>query len=186
MSVVSAILFYSKHDKKSLKLKSIIDDMNIDIETLSVDTSIVRQRLQQDDKYEITQVPSILVIYTNDEFKVFTDKKLDIWFNELLENVKQYFNKQQEQYKPVETTKIVLSNEQNDENSRIIEQPNGGQMSPVQESMIKEHIRSKEEPINKTRKEVKAETISAAEMAKQMLEQREKIDEKIEENRPFI
>ena len=42
MSVKQAILFYSKKDKKSFKLKNLIDQMNIDINCISVDYSIVR------------------------------------------------------------------------------------------------------------------------------------------------
>lgn len=97
MSVIKAILFYSKHDLKSLKMKKVIDNVGADIETVSVDSQEVRDRLLEDDKFGIDQVPAVLVLYASGQHKTYTGNSLDQWFNQLLENIQNYQMQQQQQ-----------------------------------------------------------------------------------------
>ena len=97
MSVIKAILFYSKRDQKSNRMKKIIDNVGADIETVSVDSLEVREILLDDDKYGIDQVPAVLLLYSSGQHKVYTTRGLDDWFDQLLQNIKAYQQQQQQQ-----------------------------------------------------------------------------------------
>jgi hypothetical protein len=90
MSVVKAILFYSKRDKKSLTMKSVADKVGADLDYVSVDAQEIRERLLDDEKYFITQVPAVLVLYSNGNHKTYIGTQLDKWFAQLLQNIQNY------------------------------------------------------------------------------------------------
>ena len=193
MSVKQAILFYSKKDKKSSKLKNLIDNMNIDINYISVDHSVVRERLKDNADYTIDRVPSILLVQNSGEYQVLIEKELDSWFEQLLENIQSFYQQQQQQKVVNEGTTSILDEADYVEitpKKQVVES-GIGQMSPVEASMVKEHIREsssdiQREAIKPVRKEVKNENISPTELAKQIAQQREALDEKLEEAKPFI
>lgn len=219
MSVIKAILFYSKRDKKSFRMKTIIDNIGADIETVSVDSSIVRDRLQEDDKYGIDQVPTILLLYSSGQHKTYTNKNLDDWFNQLLTNIQEYNSTQsQPMYTEIENTPIDIEPVYSsiDDNipkalrrkpsqvsnipqslpspGRDIDSGMSSGISGAHAAMISEHIVGSGPTVSITsdpfvqpaRKEVKKDTVSAAELAKQMAEQREVYEDRLEENRPFM
>lgn len=97
MSISKAILFYSKKEAKSMRMKKIIDTLQADITTVSVDSSQVRQMLLDDDQYNIETIPSVLLIFSNGSHKVLENNNLDYWFAELIENIKKYHQQQQQQ-----------------------------------------------------------------------------------------
>jgi hypothetical protein len=205
MSVINAILFYSKYDKKSYKLKNMVDELNIDIETINVDPKEVRRLLLEDDKYDITEVPTILLLYSSGQHKIYTGSLLDQWFNDLLVNLQKIQSQQavpQEQY----TSVISPANEQqmppqmprppapsrsnipqNLESDLELDVAGMGSLSGVQASMVNGHIaREKSQPQSGGPKEVVKQGLSASEIAKQMQEMRDKHDEEIDTNKPFI
>ncbi len=238
MSVIKAILFYSKRDKKSFRMKNVIDSVKADIETISVDALEIRERLQEDENFGIEQVPTILILYSSGQHKTLTTDGLDQWFNQLLQNIQQV---QQEsipstasnevalqpstslhtqidrgipkalRIKPGSTEDIPSSlpspgkpmQERDNEGFSAIggggsgmsgsTQISGlGEISSAQAAMVSEHIREADslipitsEPVQPGRNEVVKEGMSAAELAKQMAEQREAFDEKLDQNRPF-
>jgi len=160
--VEQAILFYSRRNSKSIKLKRIIDSLGVvDIKTISVDSKKVKESLLQDKNYKIKEVPSVLVIYDNEEFIVLTGNELDSWFNQLIDNVRNLNQEssQQETYSPISSS--VVSEES---------------MTPLKVSEISQ---------TSAVKEIKKEGPSPTELAAQMSKQREQIEEKIDSIRPL-
>lgn len=156
--VEQAILFFSRRNSKSIKLKRIIDSLGVvDIKTISVDSKKVKESLLQDKNYKIKEVPSVLVIYNNEEFIVLTGNELDYWFNQLINNVR---NLNQES--------------QQEEISEISETSNP--MTPLTVSEISQ---------TSAVKEIKKEGPSPAELAAQMSKQREQIEESLDSARPL-
>ncbi len=235
MSVIKAILFYSKYDQKSFKMKGIIDNTSADIETVSVDSSEIRDRLQEDDKFGIDQVPAVVVLYSNGQHKTYTGKSLDQWFEQLVFNInhfqqqvqqhQQQLQQNQQQWddagsytsvpKPLrikpsniteipsslpspgrprlDSTPLQVDSTPLQVDNTPLQVDSNAPISSAQQSIISEHIRdaapsieiSSEPLVPPGRKEVKKDGVSAAERAKQMLAQREQLEEKLEENRPF-
>lgn len=211
MSVTKAILFYSKHDGKSFKMKQLLDSAGADIDTISVDSSDVRERLLEDDKYGIDQVPAVLILYSSGEHKTYTNKSLDAWVEQLIQNIQQYYQQQsvsQQEVtalepvdgvsKPLRRGPTVASNEMPSSlpppgKPRYDSDPTDG-LSSARAAMINEHIRGAEprvqitsDPfVQPTRKEVKKDGVSAADLAKQMADQRDLYDEEVKANQPFI
>ncbi len=242
MSVIKAILFYSKRDNKSFRMKKVIDSVGADIEAISVDVLEIRERLQEDENFGIEQVPTILILYSSGQHKTLTTGGLDQWFEQLLQNMQQVQQpstalqpsssshgvaRGQEplqpptqidrgipktlRIKPGSTEDIPISlpspgkpmQERDNEGFSAISgggsgmsgstQISGlGEISSAQAAIVSEHIREADplipitsEEIQPGRKEVVKEGLSAAELAKQMAEQRETFDENLEQNRPF-
>ena len=100
MSVIKAILFYSRRNAKSYKMKQVIDSVGADIETVSVDSVEVRDRLMEDEKYGIDEVPAVLLLYSSGQHKTYTNHGLDEWFGQLLQNIEQYHLEQQQATMP--------------------------------------------------------------------------------------
>lgn len=191
MSVRDAVLFYSKFDKKSLEIKHIIDTINADIDTISVDNPKIKDLLSKDTKCNIDEVPTIVVSYTDGGNKIYTGRRLDSWFQQLLENIQshQVPHETEPQLTPIEESFTPLID--------ISEQPSVGSgmetgVSPIQSAIAAQHIvgsgsNIEADPhIQSGRKEVKKDGMSAAEIAKQMAQQREAHDEKIDQNKPFM
>jgi hypothetical protein len=219
MSVIKGILFYSKHDIKSYKLKNMVTDMNIDIDTVCVDSKEIRDLLLQDDKYNITEVPSILLLYSSGHHKVYTGMLLEQWFTELLQNLQKISQPEPvipppESYTPIDfdeppqqnVPKALRRSHVNVQDTPQQLRPPGrvrqydeddglevggmGNLSGVQASLVNGHImREKpdfEEDTSTGSKEIKKQGLSANEIAKQMQEFREKHDEQIDKDRPFM
>lgn len=171
-------------------MREAIQNFNIDVETVSVDSAEIKERLLNDDQYGIDRVPAILIVYTTGQYKLYIDSLLDEWFIQLLQNVQQQSPAPQEteQSPHEEYTPIDFGIEEPSP------QPPETGMSAAHTAMINEHIKdsgsripiSSEPLVQPSRKEVKTDAVSPAELAKQMVEQRERHDEEIEDNRPFI
>ena len=101
MSVIKAILFYSKRDVKSSRMKNVVDSVGVDLDTVSVDSLEVRERLLDDDTFGIHEVPSVLVIYSSGQHKTYTGKQLDSWFDQLLQNIQELHAQQQPAPQPM-------------------------------------------------------------------------------------
>jgi len=240
MSVIKAILFYSKHDQKSMHMREIINAIGIDIETISVDPVEVRERLLDDENFCIDQVPTVLIIYSSGQHKTYTGKALDNWFQQLIVNIQldqQQTAAQQapppqpqastpivapESYTPidagaahqgnVETTGIPKELRRKPGNTTDLREalpspgrvkvggdstdltqltiPGGGSL-PITGGEIGQIVGGNEQLVDvpepaPTPKGIKKEGLSAKELARQMEEQREQFDEKVEQNRPFI
>ncbi len=95
MSVIKAILFYSKYNKKSVRMKQVAKNINTDIESICVDSTEIRDQLLDDERFCITEVPSVLILYSSGQHKIYTSSNLDKWFEQLLQNINQYQEEQQ-------------------------------------------------------------------------------------------
>lgn len=231
MSVIKAILFYSKHDQKSLRMKKVVDAVGADLETVCVDPLEIRERLLEDDKYGITEVPAVLLIYSSGQHKTYSGKSLDQWFEKLIVNIQQEEQAralpQQAPMSMTEVTPITfqepIAEPVYDTNvpkplrrkpgdvsdirgslpspgreltaeemsamttSTGITIPGAGSL-PIAGGEIGQMIASTIQPedTRPTPKGVKKEGLSARELAEQMKEQREKFEETVEQNKPFI
>lgn len=198
MSVVKAILFYSRHDRKSYEMKKAVDSMGVDVDTVCVDSPSIKERLLEDDVYNIDRVPTALVLYSGGEHRTYTGRHLDQWFEQLMQNVQQYMMQmqpqQEESFTPIEDVRPVRRTNSENVNLRSLPAP-GTAVDAARNAMITEHIKGappgidiyEDDPnIQPGRKEVKKDGISAAELAAQMLEQREQHEEVVEANKPFM
>lgn len=193
MSIINAILFYSKKERKSFTIKKLIDEYNIDVETICVDNSEIKNMLLEDDKYNIKQVPTVLIMYSSGEHMVYKNKKLDRWLEELIYNVELYKKQKEETQTPYISEQPsdinngytnIINNEQEDMSDNY----NGAQQAMLTEHIVgAKPINIESEPINTpTMKEVKKPGLSASEIARKMEEQREKIDDDLDKNKPLI
>lgn len=195
MSVIRAILFYSKYDKKSMQMRRTVEDTGVDLETISVDSSKIRKLLLQDEEFGITEVPTVLVLLDNGDFKTYIRKALDNWFGELLTNIQTY----QQQFETPAVQQIEESQPatedtplnydviaQDSEYTNTPQPVNEAQASMIRDSIIQDSAPPQDDPnIQQGRKEVKQDNISPMELAKKMMENREAYDEQVEEKRPF-
>ena len=178
----TVILFYSRHNLKSMKLRNMIENMNVDIQMICVDSADVRDRLLNDDKYSIKAVPTILTLYDTGQYMAYTGKDLDSWFSQLVENLREYEMSQQVQ--ELETSQSELNNDfqtftpQTEIQSSILGTPGA---PPVDISQQLSQI-----PETHRVKEVKQPDINPSELAAQMAKQREQHDESLQDNRPFM
>ena len=187
MSVVKAILFYSRHNRRGLKMKKIIDELEIDMDTVRVDYPSVRQALQEDEKYGIDKIPAVLLIYTTGVYKTYDGKNLDAWFSELIEN----YRGDVAPPPPQGTPMTMIQPEPEEYNEPEPDYGGMGQMSGAQASMVNTYISGGNSvevegppPPPKSRKEIKQDEISPTEMAKKMSQQREELEEKINQHKP--
>lgn len=196
MSVIRAILFYSKYDKKSMQMRRTVEDTGVDLETISVDSSKIRKLLLQDEEFGITEVPTVLVLFDNGDFKTYIRKALDNWFGELLTNIQTY----QQQFEPPSEVQQIEEPQpatedtplnydviaQDSEYTNTPQPVNEAQASMIRDSIIQDSAPPQDDPnIQQGRKEVKQDNISPMELAKKMMENREAYDEQVEEKRPF-
>lgn len=196
MSVIRAILFYSKYDKKSMQMRRTVEDTGVDLETISVDSSKIRKLLLQDEEFGITEVPTVLVLLDNGDFKTYIRKALDNWFGELLTNIQTY----QQQFEPPSEVQQIEEPQpatedtplnydviaQDSEYTNTPQPVNEAQASMIRDSIIQDSAPPQDDPnIQQGRKEVKQDNISPMELAKKMMENREAYDEQVEEKRPF-
>lgn len=171
----SVVFFYSKTVPESVQFLELIEDLREgglnEIDTVSVDSPKIKHLLKHDNKYNIKVVPSLLILNNDSSFKVYTVRNgLREWFSELLSNVQ----------------------EPEPETTLLTEEPTTT-LEPTQMTMIQTNpsytnpapMESGGGPV--VSKQIKKENeISAAEMAKQIAEQREAEEAEIENNRPFM
>jgi len=197
-SIMHAILFYSKKNRKSLELKALVKSVNLDMDLISVDSEQVRNLLLQDERFGIDRVPCVLLIYENGHFKTFIGDSLDNWFTQLMENINstiQPVQETQDYFTPITEesftqiepepslyTKPLSSSKNYHEIKGSLPPPGrikadniGGINTIIEIQGEKPHVS----------KEVKKEGPSPAEVAKQLAEQREAMEEEFEKQRPF-
>lgn len=199
MSVSDATLFYSRFDKKSSDMRQIISSLNIDMEFVPVDNRQVKELLMKDTRCNIDEVPAIVITYTDGGHKTFIGRRLDDWFQQLLENYQAQtappeppaYTSIEQPAQPVQPVQVEGFDSQH---TSIIDQPIGSGMgggSAIQTAITSEHIVGAgsdiqpEPPAPSTRKEVKKEGMSAAEIAAQMAKAREEYEEQNNKN-PLI
>jgi len=98
MDLQYAILFYSKHSIKSIELKEYFIKNDVNFEYVNVDKKRIRNMLMEDNMYNIEEIPSILLIYKNNEYNCLYGNQLDKWTRELIQNIEYIKKKQQEEY----------------------------------------------------------------------------------------
>lgn len=163
-TILSAILFYSKFVNKSLQMLQMINEYDLDIDCVNVDTKAVRNTILNDKRFLIEEVPSILLLMEGGKYKVYTGRKMDIWFNDILETSVNLLRHSA----PVEPQQSV---------------PQG---VPQQTSLINDEENTDISSImdSHTIPVLKPSTQSAKEIAEQMASQREAIE--IEETPPAL
>lgn len=195
-SISQAILFYSNFMEKSKKMKDVILALNVDISTICVDPKKVKRYLKGN-KWGITQVPSLLLISSGSstsDFKVLINSELDQWFSELIDNVKALESPvASTQTGSTEVTPLDIPPETEFSNSVGIATNPGYVSSAIVQNRVRDSpsknpstgITEMDAPDTTTLKQIKKETISPTELAKQMAAQREQFDETVQEQRPF-
>jgi hypothetical protein len=187
--ITTVLFFYSKRNIKSMKLYKLIQQINVDIQTINVDTTQVRDLLLADNKYKIKIVPTVLTIYDNGEFMIYTGNELDQWFQQLVENVNSLASPQQPQQQEYSTLGTVgdvslpsrgLQGPLGIINSSGLQNPLGTINAPPTNQDLSSI------PETSMVKEVKKSTISAAEMAAAMMKEKEQYDEVLDNNKPFV
>lgn len=181
-----AILFYSRHNIKSMKLYRTLQELQslgLDMQAVSVDSADVREHLLSDTRYNIKSVPSILTVYDNSQFVVLTGREMDQWMMELVENVRNMNtqeNTQIEQYNDQQPlyTPINVGGYQTPQSSQI--SPLGVPGAPPPDQNLSQV------PESQMVKEIKKKDVNPSELAAEMLKQRENYDENLEKNRPFM
>lgn len=186
MSVIKAILFYSKHDQKSSRMKQVVDSINIDLDTVSVDNPDVKELLLNDEEYGITEVPAVLIIYSSGQHVTHLGKNVDKWFEQLLQNIQAM--QQQEaaaaaDYEPV--TPISTNVPKVLRRSGVQVEPRTTLAPPGRPLQGEETLISFDEDphITPKRKEVKNAGLSPREIAEQMARHREEFEDEIEQKR---
>lgn len=176
MSVDQAVLFYSRHNAKSMKLKRWIDESNVDINLVCVDPEDIREHLLKDKKYRIQVVPSVLTIYESGEYLVITGKDLENWFENLIENMRLYEESllQTELVPQSQPEPQPLYTEQNSITTPL-SMPGS---APANQDLS-------EIPETSKVKEIKDKKINPGDVLAEMQRQREEYDEKIAQERPF-
>jgi hypothetical protein len=207
MSVSQVILFYSKHNKHSFKVKNVLEEYVDDIKMLSVDNPTTKELLLEDDQYSIREVPALLVRYTNGDHEVFVGTSLNNWVARLIENVNNYNHPTSTPLGQPDATQLpppppLLSPPplppppQMNPHLRPSATPSQsglGSISPVHAAMISEHIKDAppampiaEAPPAQAPSAVKNEGESAVDLAARMRDEREQYDEQIDNNKPFL
>lgn len=176
MEISTVVYFYSKRNIKSLKLYKLINQLNVEIQTVNVDSSDIRERLLSDAKYKIKVVPSLLTVYDTGEFVVYTGEDLDAWVKQLVDNVTSVQNMNQDT--SIESTAIEINEEDNS--------PYSGGLFLGAPGAPPRNLELSSIPVTSMVKEVKKSTVSAADMAAQMMKEKEKYDEVLDSNKPFI
>ena len=191
MSVTSALYFYSKRSEKSLKYKQFTDAVK-GLSSICVDSAQVRNLLLEDDKYNVRRVPSLLILYSSGQFNLYENQELDAWFAQLYQNILDDDKHPKEEpgqfydvskpltHKPPREVKHMpapgrprkKASEQQEE-------------TPIDPDQSMEELEVSSESQAKIGA-IKTAGVSPSEIARQMQEQREKMDDKDEKNRPFI
>lgn len=168
MSIVNAILFYSKHNRKSYEMKQVLEEYNVDVGTVSVDSSQTKRMLKNDKKYKIRKIPSIVLLYSNGSHIVYTDDELDNWFGQLIQNINAEIAQQQPSA-PDAVTSLDLGTEESEGNEADFMQ-NDPMIQPTRKEIDKKGTGAK----------------SAAEIAQEMIKAKERRDDEIDKKKPFM
>lgn len=200
MSIVSVILFYSKKVRQSLEMVNIIKKYKIDIALVCIDSESVKELLLNDDKYNICKIPSLLAFFSPGpskpkklsklKFKVIYGQDLMVWFNELLQNI---VNPPSQDFPGPEPmvqgyTPIGISDDSVDilaEGTTSLSTGGSGGI-PIQggEAALIRNTPIGGNEFTAGRKEIKASTLSAKEMAEHIAQTREAYDEKLDQFKP--
>lgn len=168
-------------------MKDVIIALNVDISTINVDPKKVRKQLKNN-KWGINQVPTLLLIHQNEDFKVLVGEELDQWFSELIDNIKDLEPKPKSEITPL-TDFEEQEQEEEDINSgttSIGTNPSYISSAIIQKNPKEETTMLNDEDSPKVTSSIKKEgDISPSEMAKRMAQQREKFDESVDSQRPF-
>jgi hypothetical protein len=209
MDISAAILFYSKHSQKSLYLKHEIEQLEVTMEFVCVDKKIIREALLEDNRYDIEEIPCVLLLYRNQDYTTLKGRALDAWFYQLKENVMNLRNQQMLEYQ--EYIQQQIHNQINEQNimtngidHKITDNP-GRPLSPpgkrkieYEESSggdynlidITSYPQENNEQINPTQKKKKTAAEEKRDdirtIQEKLLAEREKIDKLVDGEKPFI
>src|SRR3990172_10077379 len=171
MSVSNVILFYSRKNNKSIEMKNTTEIIN-GFHAISLDSEKVRNIINSS-KFKIKKIPSIIVLYSSGQYKIYDGLKLDNWFEQLLDNISL---QQPESFTPMTKSYNPIKNIEEDGRTHIFlpkpgeniaEKSEGTLATAMHNALEKDHIKQKME--------------TAAEKAMHMKEEREKLEHEEEE-----
>ena len=152
MSIKFSVLLYSKYSKFSTEIVSQVNQYqnvfleNFNMKLLCIDNELVRKRIINSKKINISFVPSILVIYEDGGVEKYENNDAFVWVNEVIQRVLTITKQQQA---------IEQENTAQEENSEIEEEEE--EIKPkkvVQKKQIqiqkKTPLKKKNVPKNKT------------------------------------
>lgn len=187
MSIVKALLFYSKYDRKSCEYRALIDQIEIDVQCISVDNERIKTALLSDSKYSITRVPTLLLLYSNGAHRTYIGAQLDIWFEKVLAELGGGDGNNESEQSPVAQTPVAHTPIARDTNEQKEEYPShasiGGGTLPISGgeigTMLPTSI-SNDPMIQPARKEVSKAGPTPAELAEKMAAFRDEQEQIIE------
>ncbi len=87
MSVTKAILFYSTVSKACIPCTKFIQQHNLPIQTIALDTKKIRDLVARAKNFRITAVPTLMVVYDDDDIQLFVGGgKIMDWLNKAISN----------------------------------------------------------------------------------------------------
>lgn len=139
MSIKFSVLLYSKYSKFSTEIVSQVNQNqnvfveNFNMKLLCIDNDLVRKRILNSKKINISFVPSILVIYEDGGVEKYENNDAFIWVNEVIQralsltkqeqNIVQEENtevQEEEEIKPKKVKKKVIQTKKNTSNKKNI------------------------------------------------------------------
>jgi len=215
MNLNYAVLFYSQYSHKSLMMKQYIEQSDISFEFINVDKKGIKKILMEDDVYNINEIPSVLLIYKNNEYTTLYGQKLNIWFQQLIHNINTLKEQQQQEYQArvqneiqkqtvrhIDTTvsHSGITQKKQDTPNRPMPAP-GNRHQPSNYTKIQQEepvslidLGGNEPPSTEqviasggVKQKVGSDTpMDVKAIQEQLIREREQMDEKLEENKPFI
>ena len=97
MQIVDVVLFISKVSKECMPCVNFIGQNRIPVSIVKLDTESSRLAAQTNKNFQITGVPTLLVVFDNGKVQLFTGRDSIIpWLNNTIKNSQQNNNPQQD------------------------------------------------------------------------------------------
>ena len=99
MKIVDVVLFISKASKECMPCVNFIGQNSIPVSIVRLDTESSRLAAQTNKNFQITGVPTLLVVFDDGKVQLFTGRDSIIpWLNNTIKNSQQNNNPQQQDY----------------------------------------------------------------------------------------
>lgn len=84
VNITEMILFYSRYSSHCKGVLSFIQQFNIAVSTVAVDNKKVRERIKAGKIFKIKGVPTLIVVYDNQNAEMYEGEKVLAWLNQLV------------------------------------------------------------------------------------------------------
>jgi len=174
VKIIDIVIFYSNFSKFSRKLNEYINSEKISLRYICIDSIEMRDRIL---KTHIDVVPSMMVVYDNDDIEIYKGvEKIIIWLKSLLISYRDNKNTDEniEDIEYIEGANRDNTREYNRDNTREYNEDNRDNRDDSMNPNIKDNINP---GIPEIPNESQNKMASLRAIAKQMEEERTKLDE---------